>query len=403
MDVVEKRKVLYITYDGLTDALGQSQILSYLTKLSKDYEIFILSFEKKLNYQKNFERVAKSVSDSGLHWIKKWYTKSPPVVSTLFDINAGLKETKQLHKKHHFDIVHCRGYIPALVGLQLKRRFNVKFIFDMRGWWPDEKVESGSWASPYFKPIFKYFKRKEKEFFSLADFSISLTEVGKNEIIRQYSIPENKIGVVPTCVNFETFKAPDIAKRSAKRKKLGIAESATVLIYSGALGGNYDVKILMGIFRKFNSKYPNPYILILSKDALSMGFSQEMKDADITNFGLYNVSYNEVSDYLHVADVGLIFYKPAYSNIGRNPTKLGEYWASGIPVLATQGIGDLKMLQDKYPAGLVLINNSLQDIDQKLGQLKFNNQAVLRTYAVDYCSLEKGVSFYKDVYSKLVK
>jgi glycosyltransferase involved in cell wall biosynthesis len=158
----------------------------------------------------------------------------------------------------------------------------------------------------------------------------------------------------------------------------------------------------MGIFRKFNSKYLNPYILILSKDALSMEFSQEMKDADLSNFGLYNIPFNEVSDYLHVADVGLIFYKPAYSNIGRNPTKLGEYWASGIPVLATQGIGDLEMLQEKYPAGLVLINNSLQDIDQKLEQLKFNNQAVLRTYAVDYCSLEKGVSFYKEVYSKLV-
>ncbi len=402
MDVVEKRKVLYITYDGLTDALGQSQILSYLSKLSKDNEIFILSFEKKLNYQKNFSLVTKSVTDNGIHWIKKWYTKKPPIVSTLYDINAAIRKSKHLHKKHHFDIVHCRGYIPALIGLQLKKKFNVKFIFDMRGWWPDEKVESGSWSSPYFKSIFKYFKRKEKEFFSSADFSISLTEVGKDEIIRLYSIPENKIGVVPTCVNFEIFKAPDITKRSAKRKKLGIAESATVLIYSGSLGGNYDLKILMGIFRKFNSKYLNPYILILSKDALSMEFSQEMKDADLTNFGLYNIPFNEVSDYLHVADVGLIFYKPAYSNIGRNPTKLGEYWASGIPVLATQGIGDLEMLQDKYPAGLVLINNSLQDIDQKLEQLKFNNQAVLRTYAVDYCSLEKGVSFYKEVYSKLV-
>ncbi len=81
MDVVEKRKVLYITYDGLTDALGQSQILSYLSKLSKDNEIFILSFEKKLNYQKNFSLVTKSVTDNGIHWIKKL------VVISYFSLN----------------------------------------------------------------------------------------------------------------------------------------------------------------------------------------------------------------------------------------------------------------------------------------------------------------------------
>ena len=41
-------KVLYISYDGMTDPLGQSQVLPYLCGLSKSgYQFTILSFEKK--------------------------------------------------------------------------------------------------------------------------------------------------------------------------------------------------------------------------------------------------------------------------------------------------------------------------------------------------------------------
>ena len=51
MDV--KRKVLYISYDGMTDPLGQSQVLPYLLELCKaGYSFTILSFEKKQRFQR---------------------------------------------------------------------------------------------------------------------------------------------------------------------------------------------------------------------------------------------------------------------------------------------------------------------------------------------------------------
>ena len=53
-------KVLYITYDGILEPLGQSQVLNYLEKLSEDHEITLMSFEKKqdtknINYLKKTE------------------------------------------------------------------------------------------------------------------------------------------------------------------------------------------------------------------------------------------------------------------------------------------------------------------------------------------------------------
>ena len=43
-------KILYITYDGISDPLGMSQVLSYLKLLpKKNFKIFVFSFEKKKN------------------------------------------------------------------------------------------------------------------------------------------------------------------------------------------------------------------------------------------------------------------------------------------------------------------------------------------------------------------
>jgi glycosyltransferase involved in cell wall biosynthesis len=403
-ELTRTRKVLYITYDGLTDALGQSQILSYLSRLShQGNEFFILSFEKEANYRKNEASVEKKTRENNLHWIKKWYTKSPPVFSTLYDMYQAIKEADKLHLEHQFDIVHCRGYVPALIGLRLKKKFGIKFIFDMRGWWPDEKVESGSWAKPIFKPIYNYFKQKEREFFQEADFSVSLTEAGKEEILQNFNIPEKRVGVVPTCVNFDVFRSRSEEKSRDLRKSLGIHEEAKVLVYSGALGGNYDLDILLSVFRAFNAVYADSFILILSKDKLTQEFELQLKDAGIVNYALRNVTYTEVSDYLCLSDAGLIFYKSAFSNIGRSPTKLGEYWASGIPVIATEGIGDLDLLQKKYPDGVLLFNKNMSDISQKLLSLNFNNHNRLREYAIDYCSLDKGISFYQSVYQQLTQ
>ena len=44
--MLKKPKVLYIMYDGLTDPLGQSQVLSYLKHLSKNYSFHVIGYEK---------------------------------------------------------------------------------------------------------------------------------------------------------------------------------------------------------------------------------------------------------------------------------------------------------------------------------------------------------------------
>ena len=85
--MVKAKNVLFISYDGMTDPLGQSQVIPYLQGLSRaGYSIFLLSCEKKEAFEQNRDNIQQLLDADNIKWIPLNYTKKPPVVSTLLDI-----------------------------------------------------------------------------------------------------------------------------------------------------------------------------------------------------------------------------------------------------------------------------------------------------------------------------
>ena len=81
------KTVLYISYDGMTDPLGQSQVIPYLTGLAKrGHHITILSCEKRHPFALLHERCERRFADCGIEWHHVPYSKRPPVLSTYFDL-----------------------------------------------------------------------------------------------------------------------------------------------------------------------------------------------------------------------------------------------------------------------------------------------------------------------------
>jgi len=402
---LKKIKVLYISYDGLSDPLGQSQILPYLTKLAHDNVfIDIISYEKKKIISSRLELIHQKIKNKNINWTHLSYTKTPPLLSSIIDLCKGINAIKKLNKHTSYDIVHCRGYIPGLLGLKTSKKYNVKLIFDMRGWWPDEKKESGHWDNKIFKVIYNYFKKKEVQLFSNSDKIISLTNSGKKEITKNnWSTPE-KIGVIPTCVDFDNFPLFKEEIRDQTRKKLNIHLNAKVLVYSGSLGGNYDIKEFSLIFKAFINLSPANRILIVSKTPKEFILNKlTATKFDSSKVIIVESEFSNVYKYLQASDVGLILYKKAFSTLGRSPTKLGEYWASGIPCLSLKGIGDLDFIHKKYPFGLELFKD-FNDLDlQKHLQNIFSKSNIenLRNAAKEYYHIDKGINFYSNIYKEL--
>ena len=160
---MSKKQVLYLSYDGMTDPLGQSQVLPYLIGLiKKGYQFTLISCEKKERYLQNKTIVQQICTENNIDWQPIFYTKKPPALSTLWDIFKLNQKVKQLHQQKQFQLIHCRSYITALIGLGFKQKHQIKFLFDMRGFWADERVDGNIWdlSKPHFKWIYSFFKQK---------------------------------------------------------------------------------------------------------------------------------------------------------------------------------------------------------------------------------------------------
>ena len=62
--------VLYLTYDGILEPLGYSQILSYLKSLSKNNKITIISIEKNQDLQNivHLNKIKSILSEFKIDW-----------------------------------------------------------------------------------------------------------------------------------------------------------------------------------------------------------------------------------------------------------------------------------------------------------------------------------------------
>jgi glycosyltransferase involved in cell wall biosynthesis len=58
--------------------------------------------------------------------------------------------------------------------------------------------------------------------------------------------------------------------------------------------------------------------------------------------------------YLSAADIAVSLIKNCYSKQSSSPTKNAEYLASGLPIIANRGVGDVDLLIEKYGVGALI-------------------------------------------------
>ena len=391
-------RVIYISYDGLTDPLGESQILSYIVKNVETRDFSIYSYEKPGN--KNFDRINQICSKNKINWRPLTYTKKPPILSTIKDLIVGYR---QIVKKEslHTCVCHARSYMGGIIALNLKRRKKVPFIFDMRGWMIDENIESGRWAHFVFGFVIKYMRKIEKKLIDGSDRIVSLTYCAKDVLVKKYGVKEEKISVIPTCVNFDYFYF-DEKERARIRENLGISDDAYVLVYSGTVGGYYNIEEMLEIFYSIKQKKANAVFLFVTKSNPDIVLCK-VKDGFKDCIRVEECCLNEMYKYLSASDAGLILYNNSFSSTGRSPTKLAEYWAVGLPVICPKGVGDLDLFfQDGIGGVQFNLNDKTSYLDavEKLFSINFRRELILAKAKENFDSVH-GAQMYREIYKEL--
>jgi len=405
MDV---KKVLYITYDGLTDPLGQSQILPYLIGLSQyGYRFTILSFEKKDRFQNEKAIIDQLTAESNIDWVPLTFTTRPPLLSKFYDAVRMKRSAVALHRKEGFDMVHCRSYVAADAGLYLKKKFGIKFFFDMRGFWADEKKD-GTWnvKNPLFNRVYKYYKTKEAQYLQHADYIISLTEAGKKEMSTWASFQENvPVSVIPCCADMQHFSLTNNEQKKKARENLEIKNAQLVLSYLGSVGTWYMLEEMLLFFKEVKKKYPDAKFLFITHTPRQM-IDQHIAQLNLEpkDFIITQAARKEVPGLIKASDINISFIKPVYSKISSSPTKLGEVLSMGIPVIVNVGVGDVEETVNNANAGYVLHDFKEEDFKKAVDaipSLLQKQPADIRKAVENVYSLERGIQLYRKSYQQV--
>lgn len=408
---MSEKRILYLSYDGMTDPLGQSQVLPYLAGLSrKGYRISLVSFEKKDKYRKWDAPIREMCAAENISWYPCRYTKAPLILSTLKDIGIMRKMASRLHKKQPFDLVHCRSYIAAIVGLWLKKRTGVPFIFDMRGFWADERVDGGLWhlSNPVSRWVYLYFKKKEREFLEEASAVVSLTHNAEKEL-RSWKNGKRQapVYVIPCCVDMNLFDPGTItpADIAGKKKELMIDDKEMILSYIGSTGTWYLLDEMLLFFKKWRERFPSAVFLFVTPDPPGHIIHRaEKAGLPATALRIVSARRTEIPLYISVCDFSVFFIKPAYSKKASSPTKQAEIMAMGKPVICNAGIGDTDFIVDTCSSGVIVKNFAPAGLERGVAQAADASFDPLniRKGAENFFSLQKGVRDYEAVYENVL-
>jgi glycosyltransferase involved in cell wall biosynthesis len=88
------------------------------------------------------------------------------------------------------------------------------------------------------------------------------------------------------------------------------------------------------------------------------------------------------------------------------PTKIGEFLASGRPVIVSEGIGDLDQMISITQTGVIVENNgTLQNVTGEIIKLvnDANTPARCRELALKHFDMENSIDLYSEIYNKMLK
>jgi len=393
------KKILYISYDGLSDTLGQSQILPYLIKLSeRGYQFTILSAEKPQYFEQEKAQIQKLCTQNNISWHYILYRKKPPIISTLRDIAELKKEAYRLQQQENFDIVHTRSYIPSLIALSLKKKFKLKWLFDMRGFWADERIDGNIWdlSKLHYRWIYSYFKKKEKTFFQKADAIVSLTYKAQKWMQEQWKV-NTPINVIPCATDTRFFKL-----KSSKQNE----QQAVTLGYLGSIGTWYMLDEMLDFFKVLQSKYPKAKFKFITRENKNTILDKaKEKGINSSAFIIKAAKREDVPKELSSIDLGIFFIKDKFSKKASSPVKQGEFMSMGIPIITAKNIGDTDFIIKKYKSGIWVddfTKTAYQKAIEEIPNLLSLAPSDIREGAEDYFSLEKGVDTYQKIYEDLL-
>ncbi len=395
------KPTLYLTRNGLLEPLGQSQVLAYLRGLSDDYGITLITHEKPEDWADGARMAqARAECDAhGIRWLPQQFQPRLRFIATALSMARLVRLVRREVRQGGVRLIHARSYIPAAVALVVHRMTRVPFIFDMRALWPEElitagRLRRGSW-------IHHAIAGAERACLAQSAGVISLTHAAVTHLKSVYpsELANQRIVVIPTCADLDRFKP-------AADKSTGPTVHGCI---GTVLSGWFRTDWLASWMRVAAARDPDARFEVVTRDdAVRVRAILDPTNGLAGRLSIGPRRSEDMPDAVRGHDLSVMFYAGGkVSELGRSPTRMAEILGSGLPVVATDGVGDVAAIIRKYNVGILVDGSEPERMTtalQALGDLMSDPDLPVRCRAAaeEVFSLDTGTEAYRELYASIL-
>ena len=239
---------------------------------------------------------------------------------------SAIKEALRIVKSHKIEKIITTGppHSTHLIGLNLKKQHNLKWIADFRDPWTDIFYVKSFYRLSFAKKKDKLFERKV-----LSNANAIITTTSENF---QKDL-QSKISINQNFFKIYNGYDSDLFKKIKKRKNKDFQ-----IVFTGLLTENHPYKEFIESFIKFLKKDPKVNVKIILAGSISEKILNEFNRISNIEFHGY-INHQDAVNLMIDGNILLNFMYKQEKNTTMISGKLIEYMATGNPVLM---IGDKK-------------------------------------------------------------
>ena len=194
-------RVLYFSYDGLLDPLGESQIVPYVSAISDaGYSLTIISYEKVERTKEQIKSMEIKLQKIGVQWFRlQFHTGKLWAIKRII---RGVLLIRKLCGDLKPNFLHLRGFLPAVI-FQLSLLRN-PFLYDFRGFALGEWVDIGKLDKSSL--LHNILNRLDQRAVRNASGLVVLEECAKDLLKDTYDVPNVPLKVIRTCTDVKRYK-----------------------------------------------------------------------------------------------------------------------------------------------------------------------------------------------------
>lgn len=394
------KKVVYVTRTGLLEPLGQSQILSYLRGLARDYAIVLMTCEKPVDWQDQAAMArAKSQCEAlGIDWRPRVFRTTGGTLGHMQDLAGMFRDSLRAARREGTALIHARSYLPAAIAWCVWKLTRTPFLFDMRALWPEERIAAGRIRRG--SPTHRVVTAVESRCLRDAAAIVSLTQAAADHLraTQPAAVADKPVTVIPTCADLSRFKP--VGAGSPGGRVHGCIGTV--------LSGWFLTEWLATWFEFVARVEPDANFEIVTRD--DEAHVRAAVDRGGRLGGRLSIKARAPSDMPQVLrehSTSAVFYGGGLGDIGRSPTRMAEVLGTGIPVISNEGVGDVSHILKAHRVGVVATGgdrNSMAAAYEELCRLQQDPDlpARCRQTAEALFSLENGTEAYRRLYRHIL-